>query len=95
MNVQNRTIFSNDNLPVLRGIDPESIDLIYLDPPFNSNRNYAAPIGSDAAGAAFKNAWPLSDYCVISSKCTYQRKNEGDINRDTAKYTKPRFCHHG
>ncbi len=61
MNVQNRTIFSNDNLPVLRGIDTESIDLIYLDPPFNSNRNYAAPIGSDAAGAAFKDTWTLSD----------------------------------
>lgn len=61
MNVQNRTIFSHDNLPVLRGIDSESIDLIYLDPPFNSNRNYAAPIGSDAAGAAFKDTWTLSD----------------------------------
>ena len=61
MNVQNRTIFSNDNLPVLRGIDTESVDLIYLDPPFNSNRNYAAPIGSEAAGAAFKDTWTLSD----------------------------------
>ena len=61
MNVKNRTIFSNDNLSVLRGIDTESVDLIYLDPPFNSNRNYAAPIGSEAAGAAFKDTWTLSD----------------------------------
>ena len=61
MNVQNRTIFSNDNLPILRGIDTEVIDLIYLDPPFNSNRDYAAPIGSEAAGAAFKDTWTLSD----------------------------------
>lgn len=61
MNVQNRTIFSHDNLPILRGIDSESVDLIYLDPPFNSNRNYAAPIGSEAAGAAFKDTWTLSD----------------------------------
>ena len=61
MNVQNRTVFSHDNLPILRGIDSESIDLIYLDPPFNSNRNYAAPIGSEAAGAAFKDTWTLSD----------------------------------
>ena len=38
-----------------------AIDLIYLDPPFNSNRNYAAPIGSEAAGAAFKDTWTLSD----------------------------------
>ena len=61
MNVQNRTIFSNDNLAILRGIDTDSVDLIYLDPPFNSNRNYAAPIGSEAAGAAFKDTWTLSD----------------------------------
>ena len=61
MNVKNRSVFSNDNLPVLRGLDTESVDLIYLDPPFNSNRNYAAPIGSDAAGAAFKDTWTLSD----------------------------------
>ena len=37
------------------------IDLIYLDPPFNSNANYAAPIGSEAAGAAFKDTWTLND----------------------------------
>ena len=37
------------------------VDLIYLDPPFNSNTNYAAPIGSKAAGAAFKDTWTLAD----------------------------------
>ena len=61
MNVENRTIFEGDNLHILRGIDSETIDLIYLDPPFNSNRTYEAPIGSEAAGAAFKDAWTLSD----------------------------------
>ena len=61
MNVKNRTIFCNDNLYILRGLDTESVDLIYLDPPFNSNRNYSAPIGSEAAGAAFKDTWTLSD----------------------------------
>ena len=61
MNVENRTIFEGDNLHILRGIDSETIDLIYLDPPFNSNQTYEAPIGSEAAGAAFKDAWTLSD----------------------------------
>ncbi len=61
MPLHNRTIFENDNLYIMRGIDASSIDLIYLDPPFNSNRNYAAPIGSRAAGAAFKDTWTLSD----------------------------------
>ena len=61
MNVENRTIFEGDNLHILRGLDSETIDLIYLDPPFNSNKTYEAPIGSEAAGAAFKDAWTLSD----------------------------------
>ena len=61
INVKNRTIFENDNLFILRGIDDESIDLIYLDPPFNSKKQYSAPIGSEAAGAAFKDTWSLSD----------------------------------
>ena len=42
-------------------MNSESVDLIYLDPWFNSNVNYAAPIGSQAAGAAFKDTWSLSD----------------------------------
>ena len=33
MNVENRTIFEGDNLHILRGLDSETIDLIYLDPP--------------------------------------------------------------
>ena len=61
MTLKPSTIFTGDNLAIMRGIDDESIDLIYLDPPFNSNRNYAAPIGSAAAGAAFKDTWTLSD----------------------------------
>ena len=60
-NWQNQTLWTGDNLDVMRGMNSESVDLIYLDPPFNSNRNYAAPIGSAAAGAAFKDTWTLSD----------------------------------
>ena len=64
LNVKNRTLFTGDNLDVMRGMNSESVDLIYLDPPFNSNRDYAAPIGSEAAGAAFKDTWTLSDVDV-------------------------------
>ena len=63
-NFASGTVWTNDNLPVMRGMNSDCIDLIYLDPPFNSNRNYAAPIGSRAAGAAFKDAWTLSDVDV-------------------------------
>ena len=60
-NWKNRTMWTGDNLDVMRGMNSESVDLIYLDPPFNSNRTYSAPIGSEAAGAAFKDTWTLSD----------------------------------
>ena len=48
-------------MPIMRGMNSESVDLIYLDPPFNSKQDYAAPIGSVAAGAAFKDTWTLND----------------------------------
>ena len=60
-NWRNQTLWTGDNLDIMRGMNSESVDLIYLDPPFNSNRDYAAPIGSAAAGAAFKDTWTLSD----------------------------------
>lgn len=60
-NWKNRTIWTGDNLPIMRGMNAQSVDLIYLDPPFNSKANYAAPIGSAAAGAAFKDTWTLDD----------------------------------
>ena len=41
-------------------MNSESVDLTYLDLPFNFNRNDAAPIGSEATGAAFKDTWTLS-----------------------------------
>lgn len=65
LNVDNRTIFTADNLDVLRGINSECIDLIYLDPPFNSGRNRAAPIarrsGQKAKSVEFQDVWTLND----------------------------------
>ena len=51
------TIFCHDNLPILRGINSNSIDLIYLDPPFNKGRQFHAPIGTTAEGASFTDIW--------------------------------------
>ena len=48
-NWQNRTMWTGDNLDIMRGVNAESVALVYLDPPFSSNRNDAAPIGSEAA----------------------------------------------
>ena len=59
--LSNRTLFTGDNLPISRGMNSDSVDLIYLGPPFNSNATYSAPVGSAAAGAAFKDSWTLDD----------------------------------
>lgn len=52
-----RDLYVSDNLPVLRGLEKESVDLIYLDPPFNSKKQHRAPIGSKAEGQKFDDTW--------------------------------------
>lgn len=42
-NFASGAVWTGDNLPVMRGINSACVDLIYLDPPFNSNEDYAAP----------------------------------------------------
>jgi site-specific DNA-methyltransferase (adenine-specific) len=61
-------LYYGDNLPILREhIDAESIDLVYLDPPFNSNATYnvlfKAPSGeaSRAQIEAFEDTWHWND----------------------------------
>ncbi len=61
INIKNRTIFCNDNLNVLKGINSNAIDLIYLDPPFNKKKTFAAPLGSNAEGAEFEDIFRLED----------------------------------
>jgi len=58
------TLYYGDNLNILREYIPtESIDLIYLDPPFNSNRNYnvlfkdESGTDSEAQITAFEDTW--------------------------------------
>jgi site-specific DNA-methyltransferase (adenine-specific) len=46
-----------DNLDYLRGLPTESVDLIYLDPPYNSKRDYNATFGAEAQIKAFKDTW--------------------------------------
>ena len=60
-NVLNRTIFLHDNLEVLQGLNSDCIDLIYLDPPFNKNKKFTAPIGSSAEGAEFSDIFREED----------------------------------
>ena len=57
----NRTLFLEDNLPVLRGLDSDSIDLIATDPPFN--KGVGAFEGTTKAGVdvEFSDVWTWDD----------------------------------
>ena len=54
-------IWTGNNQSIMRCTNSYSGDLVYLDLPFNSIANYAAPIGSASASAESKNIWVLSD----------------------------------
>ena len=69
------TLYYGDNLEILREYIPrESVDLIYLDPPFNSNRNYNV-LFKDESGkeaeaqiTAFEDTWHWNE----KAEATYQ-----------------------
>ena len=58
-------LYYGDCLDWMRGWDAETVDLIYLDPPFNSNADYnmlyAADGGGDAQFRAFTDTWSWDD----------------------------------
>ncbi len=65
--ISENTLYYGDNLPILREhIPSESVDLIYLDPPFNSSRSYnvlfkdEAGSESEAQITAFEDTWHWS-----------------------------------
>ena len=62
--MQTNVLYYGDNLDILRRYLPDaSVDLIYLDPPFNSNRDYNVIFRdesgnrSDAQLLAFEDTW--------------------------------------
>ncbi len=66
--ISTNTLFYGDNLAIMREYIPdESVDLVYLDPPFNSNRNYNV-LFRDESGReaeaqieAFEDTWHWSE----------------------------------
>jgi site-specific DNA-methyltransferase (adenine-specific) len=63
-----KALYYGDNLQVLRdSIASESVDLVYLDPPFNSNATYnvlfRSPTGEDSQAQieAFEDSWHWTD----------------------------------
>ena len=56
-NWKNRTLFHGDNLPFLRAMNSETVDLIATDPPFKKGRDFHATPDSLASGAKFQDRW--------------------------------------
>ena len=49
-NFQSRTLFPSDNLPILQGMDSETVDLVGTDPSFNMQSESATKDAWTARG---------------------------------------------
>ena len=59
--IKNRTVFIRDNLEILRGMNSDTVDLIYLDPPFNTKKTRTSTIGKSSEEASFKDIFREED----------------------------------
>ena len=53
--IDTRVIYCGDNLDQLKKFPDGCVDLIYIDPPFNSNRNYEVFWGETKEKCSFEN----------------------------------------
>lgn len=81
-------LYYGDNLDILRRyVKDESIDLIYLDPPFNSNANYNVLFedykGSKSAAQlqAFKDTWSWAEAALTFEELTLETSAMADALR--------------
>jgi DNA modification methylase len=51
------SLICGDNMAILPTLEKESVDLIYVDPPFFSNRNYEIIWGDEAEITSFEDRW--------------------------------------
>ena len=82
MSEKNR-LYYGDNLSIMQEMVDKSIDLIYLDPPFNSKANYNVIYGQDqdkTQSEAFHDIW----YWDAQSKKLYNSIVSGESKQQTA-----------
>ena len=56
-----RELWIGDNLAIMRQMNSETVDLIYLDPPFNSKRMYEGNLDEGMGKQSFSDIWGDSD----------------------------------
>lgn len=61
VNVRDRRFYINDNLRILQNINTGVFHLVYIDPPFKSEREWQGTPGSPMSGARFDDRWYWDD----------------------------------
>lgn len=78
-------LFYGDCLEVLRNLESESVDLVYLDPPFNSKRDYNAFFSTeahkdaDAQITAFEDTWHWGEQAQKEYNDLLQNPDAGEL----------------
>lgn len=87
-------LYYGDCLSIMRDMPKHYVDLVYLDPPFNSNRDYAA-IYEDETGRplpeqidAFNDLWELSEERLQAIRMMPVLMREAGISDDVAEFWK-------
>ena len=97
------TLYYGDNLDILRQHVPdESVDLVYLDPPFNSNANYNVLFKEQSGEAspaqirAFTDTWEWTQEAertyeqeIITNPGTPANVKESHIDRGDVDLSRP------
>jgi hypothetical protein len=78
-----RVIYGGDNLEQLAKLPDACVDLIYIDPPFNSNRNYEVICGESKEKRAFEDRTNTPRHTLtiypVSSAATPRKQEEGEL----------------
>jgi DNA modification methylase len=79
--VDTRVIYCGDNLDQLPKFPDECVDLIYIDPPFNSNRNYEVFWGETKEKRAFEDR-----HASTQAYIDFMRPRRVELNRQKKKW---------
>ena len=61
-----RVVYCGDNLEQLAKLPDACVDLIYIDPPFNSNRNYEVFWGETKEKRSFANRHACQSFILLA-----------------------------
>ena len=68
-----RTVFISDNLPFLKSLDTQSVDLVVIDPPFGKNQTFSGNLRPPLTDAELEYEYDLlSDWGVQNENDAYE-----------------------